>query len=560
MNPRAILLLAANLVGCQVEVDDGVTAVQTGSTSTGATAQSSTSTAYDSSTAGDSGASEDSGGLPKLDVADDSDSDSDGGDIPPLMPPVPFPTTCDEALESPSSVGCEFYPLALPQSEGQYGNTAFLVSNVSTQPAHVLLEDRDGVVMEVDLAPGESQSLIVDETHQLLVASGLQRRGYRLSSDQVLQLFVVIPPERSITADASIALPRNVLGQRHRIVSYPAPGSAPSQGRQWVASVATEDDTKVTLELTGENTVTLGGGGYPPLNAAVEGQGEYTVTLDALDVLVVSASSANAETGDTENDLTGSLIHSDKPVAVYSGTLPVYVPQAPVDEGVCCADLLAEAIPPTTAYGWRYAGVKFDPIAQEPDLWRFLADRDATTITLRGDVEDVFELDAGEFVDLQTPHSFVAEGSKPFALVHFMTGAELTGPTKGTTVYTEDCGPLAALGDPAMSWVYPRGNWLTRYLFTVDISESEQWCRDRLTVVAAAENWDLITHNGDPLPPGEPLADGELLRAYLPAETGTHDLQAPEEVGFEVTAYGYASYGSYVFTGGVGVQELNPEG
>lgn len=33
-----------------------------------------------------------------------------------------------------------------------------------------------------------------------------------------------------------------------------------------------------------------------------------------------------------------------------------------------------------------------------------------------------------------------------------------------------------------------------------------------------------------------------------------------EPAGFEVTAYGYADDGSYVFTGGVGLQLLNPAG
>jgi hypothetical protein len=168
--------------------------------------------------------------LPKLDVGDDSDSD--GAGIPPLMPPVPMPTTCAEAAEIPSSVGCEFYPLALPQSQLQYGNTAFLVSNVSAEPAHVVLEDRDDVVMEVDLAPGESQSLVVDETHQIVPVTGLQLRGYRLTSDQVLQAFVVVPPERSVTADASLALPVNALGQRHRIVTYPGNGGFPTDGQE----------------------------------------------------------------------------------------------------------------------------------------------------------------------------------------------------------------------------------------------------------------------------------------------------------------------------------------
>ena len=484
-----------------------------------------------------------------------------GPAIPPLADPVPFPATCAEAAEIPSSVGCEFYPLALPQSDGQHWDTAFIVSNVAPERAHVVLEDRDGPVSAFDLEPGASRSVIMGPEHQLLPTTGLQRRGYKLTSDQVLQLFIVSPPERSFTADATTALPRNALGQRHRIVTYPGNYGSPGQAQEWVVIAATEDDTQVTVELSGDDTITLGGQGFPPLDSAVAGQNQYTVTINSFDVLVVAASAIDPNTGDADNDITGSLVHSDKPVAVFSGTIPVYVPQPPVGEGLCCADLLAEAVPPTAALGYRYAAVKFDPLGQEPDLWRFVGDRDGTTVTLSGGLDDVIELEAGQVVDIVTQESFIAEGTHAFALVHFMTGSELVeGSQEGPTTDTADCGPINTPGDPAMSWVYARGNWLTRYLFTVDISEGTPWCRDRFTVVAPAESWDLIEHNGDALPPGEPLGDGELLQAYVAAEDGTHDLWAPEDVGFEVTVYGYADDGSYVFAGGMGVQSLNPAG
>jgi len=536
---------------------DGGGTTQAGESATGVSDAGETGDTGDTESGDDSvddGSSDDG---PKLDVGP-----SDGPpEIPPLPDPVPFPTTCDEAATIPSSVGCEFFPVAPPQGLSDGAETAFLVSNVAPIPAHVVLEDRDGVVSELDLLPGQTHSLIVGDEHQLLAESGLQKRGYRLTSDAVLQVFVVAPPSRSVTADASIVLPVNALGTRHRVATYPGNGGFATEGQQWVAVAAVHDGTEVTFELNGEQTFTVQGNGYPALDTTMEGHGQYTVTLDALEVLVVAASPFDLVTGDITNDMTGSLVHSDQPVAVYSGSLPVYVPQPPLGDGLCCADLLAEAVPPTTALGWRYAGVKFDPLGDEPDVWRFVGDRDGTVVTLRGGIDQVIELDAGEVVDLQTPASFVAEGSHPFVLLHFMTGSELVaGSQEGPTIETADCGSVTTPGDPAMSWVYPRGNWLSRYLFTVDISEDAPWCRDRLTVVAAAEAWDLIEHNGDPLPPGVPIADGELLRAYIPAEEGTHELVAPEDVGFEVTVYGYTDDGSYVFAGGVGVQELNPAG
>jgi hypothetical protein len=76
-----------------------------------------------------------------------------------------------------------------------------------------------------------------------------------------------------------------------------------------VATVASQDDTEVTVEV-GKEGVTLAGNGYPALNGAVNGQGQYTVTLDALEVLVVAASPIHPTTYLADNDLTGSLVHS----------------------------------------------------------------------------------------------------------------------------------------------------------------------------------------------------------------------------------------------------------
>lgn len=497
------------------------------------------------------------GGSPiKLDVGHDATT----GDHDPLPDPLAFPTTCAEAERIPSSVGCEFFPLALPQHSLQYGNTAFLVSNVSAQTAHVVLEDRDGTVAEVDVAPGASETLVVGPERQLLTESGLQVRGYRLTSDEVLQVFVVVPPERTPTADASIVLPTNALGRRHRVVTYPS-SSGSSYAGQYIAVTPTQDATAVTIELVGETTISLAGGGFPALDAANANEREITVQLDAYDVLVVTANSTNPATGVLDNDLTGSFVHSDAPVAVYSGTTPVYVPQPPPGEEICCADLLTEAVPPTQAWGRHYAAVKLEPRGDEPDLWRFVADHDGTVVTLSGGVDDTISLDAGEHFDLLTTETFVADGSAPFALVHFMVGSQLVGGSQeGPAIQTADCGELNTPGDPAMVWVYPRENWLTRYLFTVDISEGAPWCGDRITLVATVASWDAITHNGEPLAAPTAIAGSDLGYVYIAAEEGTHELLAPPDVGFEVTAYGYADDGSYVFSGGVGLQVLNPAG
>ena len=67
--------------------------------------------------------------------------------------------------------------------------------------------------------------------------------------------------------------------------------------------------------------------------------------------------------------------------------------------------------------------------------------------------------------------------------------------------------------------------------------------------------------DGAPLPAPTPIGgDSSHGYVYIPVPNPTHEIVAPESVGVEVTVYGYVSYGSYVYPGGVGLQALNPEG
>src|SRR5262249_55176166 len=148
-------------------------------------------------------------------------------------------------------------------------------------------------------------------------------------------------------------------------------------GDQYLVAVATEDDTEVTVTLVHPGAVTLAGAGVPALDFD-DGPASTTVTLDRLDVLTIFTDLAS---GPPLVELTGTRVDPPHPIAVYSGNPPTYLP----GDG-CCADVVVTAVPPTTLIGDSYAAVKFVPRNDEPDVWRFIADEDDTTITLSGGV------------------------------------------------------------------------------------------------------------------------------------------------------------------------------
>ncbi len=568
---------ALTTLGCNATFEVGESALSGGAASgPGPQSSSSTADADGSQTTSTAGAAEttaaaDDGSGPRPPIFD-----VDPGDIPPVPVAPEFPQTCKEAEEGTTSVGCEFYPY-VPPTVGvvSYNAVGFMVTNVSSAPAAVLLSDRDGVVQSANIAPGQIHTFAVEAPHQTSLDTQIAGNSYVLTSNEVVQMFEFYPLDFGIDDDAGLVLPATALGTRHRVATYNG-GSGYLGGQQYISVVAVEDQTEITVTLGPSTIATLAGGGVPALDVA-SGNDTTAVVLDRLEVLTIAAS------GWDGSDLTGTLVDSDRPVAVYSGASATYVPAVPgpwdfpggpdtIPPGIHqhqAGDLLFDAIPPTTVWGTQYAGVKFMPLGQEPDVWRLMADTDGTEITLSGDVTDVFTLDAGEFVDLQTPGNFWAHSADAFALVHYMTSAALVDPDvlemrQGSypTIDTHDCGLLEWPGDPAMTWAYPVGNWLRRYVFPVGQQGPRQasWCHDHVTIVAPAERWGDVMFDGLPLPPGEPLGDSPMDFVRIPGVLPAYELVAPAGVGVELTVYGYRSSGSYAYPGGLGLQTLNPAG
>ncbi|MCA9696617.1 MAG: IgGFc-binding protein [Myxococcales bacterium] len=423
-----------------------------------------------------------------------------------------------------------------------------MVSNVSDSVANVSLSDKNGMVQQAQVQPGATHLFSDNGAHKMNAVTGLGDDGYVIESDQVLQVFQYMPPDGTVTADASIVLPGPALGDRHRVVTYNVHNN---NTWQYAAVVATEDNTEVTFTLAQPGSETLAGGSFQALSYDM-GMDVLVANLNRLDTLVIAGHWENV---DAElNEFSGSVIESDKPIAVYSGKQLANIP-----EGQCCADLIATSVPPTSVYGTEYAGVRFLPVGQpgKYDIWRVIGNEDGTVIELTGDYQDTIMLDEGEFADIATGDVFWAAANKPFGMAHFMTGGSLLP----MPFQPYDCPDvLQNPGDPAVGWVYPKGNWLNRYLFSPGTGSS-LWCHDHVTIVAALSDWDQIMMDGQPLPDPTPIGGGSNHGyVYVPVPNPSHEIVAPPTVGVEVSVYGFVSHGSYFYPGGVGLQELNPAG
>lgn len=462
-------------------------------------------------------------------------------------------STCDKAAMSLTSAGCVFAPtvgdpnISLPW--------AVVAANTSSaSDASVTLYAATGEPLEsAVVAPGQLHTFILPAQSPQLLAhampsqTGVTVKALRLESDVPVVAYQFTPYSSSqvATADASLLLPMHAWGQDYLVPSYHNSDFSDS----WVSIVSLTDGVEVTVEMpAGMQGATSPGGPFPSLGA---GQTAVQV-VDANEVLrIVSPGSGNA-------DFTGMRVKSTGPVAVMTGAPSMSLPGPGMN---FYKDYLEEQIPPRTAWGKDYAVVKFRPRSDEGDLYRLIADKDGTTLTITGGYQAVVNLDEGQFHELLTPASFRVEGSEAFMVAHYMLSQDQSNGPKSEAEYP---GPFISkncdfpdqshteLGDPAITFIPPTAQYRFNYTFLTP--ETYAW--DMITVVAPMTGWDSIDLDGQPLPAPTDLGAGGIGYARFLIPDGPHDIRSPT-TKFGIEVYGYDCRISYAYPGGLSLGEIN---
>lgn len=198
-------------------------------------------------------------------------------------------------------------------------------------------------------------------------------------------------------------MPTDILGNEYLIMSYtsfPFPENSSLLG-----VVATEDDTQVTI--------------VPSISAGDRTAGDaYNISLDKGQTYQFLALVSNT-------DLTGTIISSDKPVAVFGGHTCGQVPQ-----GTPACDHMIEQMPPISSFGERFVTT---PLAtrEAGDIFRILASENGTNVTVTGSAgfSQSFTLNDGEFEELDIPSNEYTqiETTQPVLLAQFSKGQNSDG-------------------------------------------------------------------------------------------------------------------------------------
>lgn len=495
---------------------------------------------------------------------------------------------CDAAREDRSTVGCEYYAVDL---DNEYGTGLFgapdgrsaaseqfavVLANPSEITVAVEVEQNDapygsapspslvgtytispGGLLRIDLPQREVDGSV--EGMNEGPGTFLSSQAYRITTNYPVVAYQFNPIVQDYSNDASLLLPVTGLDNHYRILGWPTANPLPPPAgfgnipgipdHSTVTVVGTQPGTTVTVTVGGE---TVGdSAGLPP----GEPGDTYTVMLGPFDVL-------NIESRNIPGDLTGTIVESTAPVAVFSGgergiapveTDGVPVPPGGMPDDWCCTEHLEEQVFPTTAWGKDFV-ITRSPVRgaswREPDIYRVMGDKDGTTVTTNLPApHDTFTLNANEWREFYAQDGFILRADQPISIEQILV-------SQG---WVADWKPGHG-GDPSMTLFPPYEQYRDNYIFPVPDTFSSNYV---VVSMPAGTNVQLDGRdiNGDEfmaLCTYEEVGDIDGTRyvaATCPVDGGTHRIDSCLPVG--ITVYGYYGVGSYGYAGGSNLTRIN---
>lgn len=410
---------------------------------------------------------------------------------------------CNVADELPSSAGCTFISSRQAHMNPDVPDGLIIANPNSELTATVQLSlvplgesTPEPVGDPVLLAPGETTTFDVE----IDFVQGNQS-NYR--TGDIVQVDSDVPivayqhaPLTTITGnDSSMLLPVGALGKDYVVFSYPARTNLAPGAPSYFEVIAVEDDT--VINWTPLLSATSGSG--LPVNRVEAGE-EGELRLNRYDTVRISASTVTVDGEPIEADLvdvSGTVLRSNAPIWVVSGTRCARVPIGEDDPEFAGCDPLQEQVLPLEYWGETYVGIHSPVRENERHHWRVFAGKDGVRVTTDPPQPGTPHTFAkrGDFIEFEVPNgtSFVLEGDGAFMPVQYMQSAYVPSfvdqiAEKGTSQ-----------GDPSMYQMVPTEQFLSRYAFTTPSGFDSNFVQ----VVRQIDGPEIRT-------------DGEMVTGYYP--------------------------------------------
>lgn len=371
-----------------------------------------------------------------------------------------------------------------------------------------------GFRVERSLRANRVINIQIDTAAQLRSSEVVEQLGVHIIADEPVAVYGL--NHRYQTTDTYLAHPVNVLGKYYRAIGYRwLQNDLLSQ----VAIVATQPDTKVRIT---PSVATAGLDVNPPVPkpAGVP----FEVTLERGEAYQVMPKYNPNGT----SDLTGTIIESDKPIAVFSGHNCAYVPN--MQTKAC--NLLVEQLPSVQSWGKQFFVGTL--AGRSSAVFRVLASVDNTQVFENGKLAST--LQAGEFYENmeQREHTLITS-SAPVLVAQYSKGFD-----NGDNV-----------GDPMMIVVSPTEQFLSSYRFATPVRGS--W-HHYINMIAPTHTLLALRLDGQKIDQRKFKAFGisRYSIGQIEVPYGTHTIDGPEPFGLYSYGFGFdeAAYDAYGNGGG----------
>lgn len=451
------------------------------------------------------------------------------------------PCVLGDKMES-SYFGCEYWTLYLDQyddpSTGVSENEiphAVVISNPNDEPTTIYFSAfESGVDFDIDdpvVSAGESR--VFEMPRLALDGTGITQRGIFIQSTLPVTAHQFNPPNNDnvYSNDASLLLPTSALGTEYYAMTWPTqsapcidglPCFEPQHG--FVTVIATSNGT-TTVSIDSTADIADGDG----VNGLTQGD-NATYDLEHGDVLNLQALSDDFDTD--ANDLTGTFVESDQPVAVFAGHEQAVVGYDSDDDS-CCADHIEQQMLPLDSWGETYIAPFSPGRTDSKDHWRIMAGEDGVTVNTNPPQPDAdgVTLDAGDFVAFFTDDDFEVEATGKIMVGQILVSQQQTAET---------------IGDPAFVTAVPIERFRDDYLVLIP----EGYNKDFITIIRPAGL--EVTLDANPITETfAAVGDGDFETASIEVDAGVYVLEADEPFG--VLAHGLDSAVSYGYPGGLNI-------
>ncbi len=433
-----------------------------------------------------------------------------------------------EHTQAQSNEGHEFYFSFLEHiDQGTNSMVAIITSRSNTQG--LIEAPALGFSRTFTTIPGETTIIDLPRAAETVGSERVQNNGLRILAQDPISVY--IHQYSGMRSEASLVLPVESLGDEYFVMSYDGVSGGFGGGNQGVNPseflvLGTQEETMVSIELS----------------ADTEGGRSSGQTIN---VMLDAGQTYQVQGRDAIDDLTGSYIRSDKPVAVFSGNSWTSVPNS-----CTFRDNLLEQMYAVGTWGKMYVAAPSAHLSF--NVYRVIAAEDGTQIEIISNTPNTINLNRGAFYEFQLRgEGAYIESNRPILVAQYIPGESCNGHN---------------IGDPSMLLL----NSIEQYRDTVTLYNSsfENITQNYINAVIKTEDIDITFLDGE-LMRDQAIFSGTLGRndefTYLTANVGigAHNLISLG-CGVIASSYGYGPIESYAYGGGASFARVNsnpiPEG